>query len=348
MKFGHFLFHTNMDPSRDAEAIQNALAEARLAEELRYDALWFSEHQFSGEVGYADAMVMATAVAMQTKRIPLGFAVLELALHHPVRVAIQTALLDNLCQGRLLVGLARGSVYSAFEFRGFGTSVKEGIERTREAEDLLVKAWTAEDGLEYNGEYWQVAFPRIRPRPYQKPHPPLFRAAISPESISDMAKIGRPVLLRTKSAPHASEQLTLYRDVMASSGFDEETVERTLDRCWVWRDVYISDTNEQAMEEFAPGFEHFEDVVTELREKWSPPDQPVTKRIGRMLRESTDNPLTSEMIIGSLDMAKERFAELRDAGVRNVLLTHRGEVVTAEQGTRSMHLLAEKIFPSFR
>jgi alkanesulfonate monooxygenase SsuD/methylene tetrahydromethanopterin reductase-like flavin-dependent oxidoreductase (luciferase family) len=348
MRFGHFLFHTNMDPSRDAEAVQNALAEARLAEELEYDALWFSEHNFSGEVGYSDALVMAAAVAMQTKRIPLGFAVLELALHHPVRVAVQTALLDNLCQGRLLVGLARGSAYSAFEFRGFGTSVKEGIERTKEAEDLLVKAWTAEDGLEYNGEYWQVAFPRIRPRPYQKPHPPLFRAAVSPESITDMAKIGRPVLLRTKTAPHATEQLTLYRDVMASSGFDEETVERTLDRCWVWRDIYISDSNEQAMEEFAPGFEHFEDEVGELRRRWSPADQPVTQRVQRMLRENTDNPLTSTMIIGSLELAKERFAELRDAGVRNILMTHRGEVVTAEQGTRSMHLLAEKVFPYFR
>ena len=49
-----------------------------------------------------------------------------------------------------------------------------------------------------------------------------------------------------------------------------------------------------------------------------------------------------------LELAKERFAELRDAGVRNILMTHRGEVVTAEQGTRSMHLLAEKIFPYFR
>ena len=269
-------------------------------------------------------------------------------MHHPVRVAVQTALLDNLCQGRLLVGLARGSAYSAFEFRGFGTSVTEGVERTQEAEDLLVRAWTAEDGLEYNGKYWQVAFPRIRPRPYQKPHPPLFRAALSPESITDMAKIGRPVLLRTKSAQHATEQLTLYRDVMASSGFDEEAVERNLDRCWVWRDVYISETDKQALEEFAPGFEHFEDVVGELRKQWSPSDQPEAPRVKRMLRESTDSPLTSQMIIGSLEQVKERFAELQDAGVRNILMTHRGEVVTAEQGIRSMHLLAEKIFPYFK
>ena len=348
MQFGHFLFHTNMHPSKDAESVQNALAEARLAEALGYDALWFSEHHFSGECGYSDALIMATAVAMQTTRIPLGFAVLELALHHPIRVAVQTSLLDNLSRGRLLVGLARGSAYSAFEFRGFGTSVEEGIARTKEAEDLLIKAWTAEDGLEYNGEYWQVSFPRIRPRPYQKPHPPLFRAAMSQSSIIEMGKIGRPVLLRGKGAREAGEQLTLYRDTMVSSGFNEESIEKTLDQCWVWRDIYLSDTNEQAIEEFKPGFEHFEEVLRGLRAKWSPADAPTSTRTVSMLRESIDDPVAASMIVGTVDDAKERFDELRDAGVRNVMMTHRGDVVTPDQGQRSMHLLAEKVFPSFK
>ena len=134
MRFGHFLYHTNLDPERDTQAIDEALAEARLAEELGYDAVWFSEHHFTGEVAYGDPLIFATAVAMQTKRVLLGFAVVEMGLHHPVRLAIQTALLDNLSKGRVLVGVARGSSFNAFEYRGFGTSAKEAREQIEEAE----------------------------------------------------------------------------------------------------------------------------------------------------------------------------------------------------------------------
>ena len=47
MRFGHFLYHTNLNPDRNIESIEEALAEARLAEELGYDAVWFSEHHFT-------------------------------------------------------------------------------------------------------------------------------------------------------------------------------------------------------------------------------------------------------------------------------------------------------------
>ena len=123
MKFGHFLYHTNLDPSANGQAIQEALAEARLAEQLGYDAVWLSEHHFTGEVVYGDPVVFATAIAMRTSKISIGFAVLEMGLHDPMRAAIQLALLDQLSGGRLLVGVARGSSFNAFEYRGFGTNV---------------------------------------------------------------------------------------------------------------------------------------------------------------------------------------------------------------------------------
>ena len=350
MKFGHFLYHTNLDPNRDTEAIEEALAEARLAEDLGYDAVWFSEHHFTGEVVYGDPMVFATAVAMQTKRVLLGFAVLETALHHPVRVAIQTALLDNLSHGRVLVGVARGSSFNAFEYRGFGTSVETAMDQIEEVEDLLVKAWTTEP-VEHNGRFWQVSFPAVRPRPYQKPHPRLFRACISAQSVANMAKQGRLVLFRTRSAEQALEHINLDRDNMLSAGFDELAVERNLDQCWMWRDAYVAETDDQALEEFMPGFEQYEAMLYEVRKQWNPPDQPVAPRPLSRLRESyggSPNPETSEVLVGSPQRVKDRIAELRDAGVRNILLTHRGGVVPAEKGKNSMRLLAEKVFPYFR
>jgi alkanesulfonate monooxygenase SsuD/methylene tetrahydromethanopterin reductase-like flavin-dependent oxidoreductase (luciferase family) len=306
-------------------------------------------------VAYADPLVFGAAVAMRTENIPLGFAVIEAGLHHPIRLAVQLALLDNLSKGRLMVGLARGSTYSAFEFRGFGTSAGEAMERTEEFEDLLVKAWTAEDGLEYKGKYWDVAFPEIRPRPFQKPHPPIWRACVTPGSVEAMAKIGRPILLRTRSAEGFRDVIKLYTDTMLAAGFSEEAVERNLDQVWLWRDIYVAETESQAVAEFQPGFEAYEDAVREIKARWSPatgPDTPGIKpRVKRMLAESLGNLASiytvSEMIVGTPEYAKEQFAVMKEVGVRNVLVTHRG-VVTAEQGANSMRLLAEKVFPSFR
>ena len=351
MRFGHFLYHNNLDPDRDAQALQEALAEARLAEELGYDAIWFSEHHFTGEVVYGDPMVFATAVAMQTKRVLLGFAVLEMAMHHPVRVAIQTALLDNLSRGRLLVGVARGSSLNGFEYRGFGTSVKEAREQIEEAEDLLLKAWTAEP-VEHNGQFWQVSFPAARPRPYQKPHPPLFRACLSPESVASMAKQGKLVLFRTRNAEQAREHINLYRDTVLSAGFDEQAVEHNLDQCWMWRDAYVAESNDQAVEEFVSGMERVDAVLNAVRAQWNPESESEMPRPVRGIQDTyggdSSTPFTSAYLTGSPERIKEWIADLRDAGVRNILLTHRGGVVSVEGGKNSIRLLAEKVFPYFK
>ncbi|GIT69852.1 MAG: hypothetical protein Ct9H300mP27_09560 [Chloroflexota bacterium] len=86
-------------------------------------------------------------------------------------MAIQTALLDNLSHGRLIVGTAKGPNYNAFEYLGFGSDPRDNNQQMEEAEDLLIQAWTS-DNVDFKGKYWQVSFPSISPRPYQKPHPP--------------------------------------------------------------------------------------------------------------------------------------------------------------------------------
>ena len=151
MRFGHFFYPMRFDDSNDEQAIQECLDEAVLAEDLGYDAIWLAEHYFTGECVYGDPMVFATAIAMKTSKVELGFGILELPLHNPVRVAVQTALLDNLCKGRLIVGTARGSNYNAYEYIGFGSNPDLGIQQIDEAEELLIKAWTT-DNLEFKGE----------------------------------------------------------------------------------------------------------------------------------------------------------------------------------------------------
>ena len=348
MRFGHFLYPMKFDDTRDQQEIQACLDEAQLVEELGMDAIWFAEHYFTGECVYGDPLVFASAVAVKTKKIMLGFGILELPLHNPVRVAIQTALLDNLCQGRLVVGTGRGSNYNAYEYVGFGTTTGLGAAQLDEAEELLVKAWT-EDNVTFKGQFFDVSFPSVRPRPYQKPHPPLARACTGDASLVEMAKIGRPALIRGNSINATGEKIKLYQDTMSAAGFSEEDVEKSLDQLWVWREMHIAETDDEAMNDFLPAHYDAYAHLEEVRAEWNPPEMEISIQrapLGRSDYAENPNPDISESMVGGYKRVAEQVALLRDAGVRNLMLTNRG-LVSTEKAKKSLTLLSEKIMPSF-
>ena len=349
MRFGHFFYPMRFDDSDDHRAIQECLDEALLAEELGYDAVWLAEHYFTGECVYGDPLVFASAIAVQTKRVEIGFGILELPLHNPVRVAIQTALLDNLCQGRLIVGTAKGSNYNAYEYIGFGSDPETGVRQLDEAEELLIKAWTT-DNLEFKGEHYEVSIPSMRPRPYQKPHPRLARACLNAESIAEMARIGRPVLLRGRSTNHVGDGISLYRETMEESGFDDATIESNLDQIWVWREIHLAETDEQAFDEYLPVFHEAYVTMEGFRNRYNPPQYTMDRQTAPIPREmygDSPNPGTNELLVGSPERVTEQLRQLRDAGVRNLMLTNRGLMSTGKTA-RSMRLMSERVMPLLR
>ncbi len=346
MRFGHFFYPMRFDDSDDQQAIQDCLDEALLAEELGYDAIWLAEHYFTGECVYGDPLVFAGAVAAQTRRIEIGFGILELPLHNPVRVAIQTALLDNLCQGRLIVGTAKGSNYNAYEYIGFGTNPELGWQQLDEAEQLLIKAWTT-DNLEFKGQYYEVSVPSMRPRPYQKPHPRLVRACLNTESIAEMARIGRPVLLRGRSTNHVGDGISLYRETMEESGFDDVAIEANLDQIWVWREIHVAETDGQALDEYLPAFHEAYVTMEGFRNRYNPPQYTMDRQTAPIPREmygKEPDPGSNELLVGSPERVAEQLGQLRKAGVRNLMLTNRG-LMPPERTAESMRLFSERVMP---
>ena len=349
MRFGHFFYPMRFDDSDDHRAIQDCLDEALLAEELGYNAIWLAEHYFTGECVYGDPLVFAGAIAAQTTRIEIGFGILELPLHNPVRVAIQTALLDNLCQGRLIVGTAKGSNYNAYEYIGFGSNPELGWQQLDEAEELLIKAWTT-DNLEFKGQYYEVSVPSMRPRPYQKPHPRLVRACLNAESIAEMARIGRPVLLRGRSTNHAGDGISLYRETMEESGFDDTAIEANLDQIWVWREIHVAETDEQAFGEYLPAFHEAYVTMEGFRNRYNPPQYTMDRQTAPIPREmygKEPDPGSNELLVGSPERVAEQLAQLRKAGVRNLMLTNRG-LMSPQRTAESMRLFSERVMPLMR
>src|ERR1700723_2200098 len=88
-----------------------------------------------------------------TTRARIGFAVAQMALHHPIRFAEQIALLDHLSKGRMIVGLGRGTAYNIYDFQGYGIDHTEAQSRFEEAEAIMLEAWKGEP-LEHHGKFF--------------------------------------------------------------------------------------------------------------------------------------------------------------------------------------------------
>ena len=344
MRFGTFVFPISADREGDHQVIENTLRDVELAEQVGMDAVWLAEHHFDGAVAYADPLVFAAAVAARTHRVRIGFAVLEMALHHPVRLAVQTALLDHLSDGRLIVGTGRGSAYNEYEYLGFGISMEESRRILPEAEELLVKAWTGDD-VDHRGEFWKVSFPNLRPRPQQRPHPPLVRACLTEESLVEMAKIGRPALIGVLSLDTLRRRLRLYRDTMLGEGFGKEAVDNALDQTWVQRGLYVSENDQEALEVATAALRRYHKHLLQARIKFNPGGPP--------LRSPGQAPPAGEMVehaflAGTPWRVSQQIDQLRDAGVRNLLLNPNVGQMAPAQVERSLRLFGDQVMPKFQ
>ena len=155
MKFSNFLFPDSRDPERDGVVIDETLREAWLSDELGVDVIWLAEHHFDGIAVYADPIVLAGALAASTAacRARLCGAADRIASPDPAGRA--DGLLDHLLQGRLIVGLGRGSSYNIYDYQGFGIDHHEAQARLDEAEAIMLQAWTGGDFV-HQGRFWQL------------------------------------------------------------------------------------------------------------------------------------------------------------------------------------------------
>src|SRR5215467_7586598 len=179
MRFGWLTLSLSPSPEEDAQRIDQQIEQVRFAERLGFGDVWLTEHYFTGESVYNDALLFASAVAMRTERIRIGFAVVQLPFHHPVRLAVQLALLDNLSKGRIDVGVGKGTIYNEYEFVGHGLRSDDSRERMEEAIDIVQRLWHG-GPVTYSGQYFQIQAPGLRPRPVQGPRPPFWRSVVSP------------------------------------------------------------------------------------------------------------------------------------------------------------------------
>jgi alkanesulfonate monooxygenase SsuD/methylene tetrahydromethanopterin reductase-like flavin-dependent oxidoreductase (luciferase family) len=345
MKFSNFLFPAAMDPSQDGQVIRETLREGQLCDELGMDMLWLAEHHFDGICAYVDPVTFAAALAASTKRINIGFAVAQMSLHHPIRMAEQMSMIDNLSKGRLVVGLGRGTAYNIYDYQGYGIDPKEAFDRMIESEKIMIEAWTSEK-YEHKGKFWDIKLPQLRPVPYTKPHPPIVRAASSEEGMVYLAKEKRPFLMNIQSNEVTKQRMDLYRKTLRENGADEQEVARNVDNSWVWRNIFVGETDAEAERLALPAFEAQQEFRARMRNKVYQEQGLALKKDDALV--AARNQVQHSLLCGSPDTVAEEIAKVDAIGVGGLILVFRLGPMPYEVAEHSIKLFMSKVAPQFK
>jgi len=190
MKFGVSL-PNNQGVPRMSKLVDLAVA----AEDSGFDSVWVSEHLFHATYvaarlenrPYHEPLTLLAAVAMKTARVKLGTSVLVLPWHHPVNLAKTIAAIDDLSDGRVILGV--GVAQTEDEFENLGIEFKRRGAIADDCIRALQALWTM-DVPEYKGTDYAFSGLRMEPKPVQKPHPPLYIGGNSKAALRRLARFG--------------------------------------------------------------------------------------------------------------------------------------------------------------
>ncbi len=237
------------DPEKAQQVYAEHLDQMALYEQYGFDAVCMNEHHSKPYGLMPSPNLIASALIQRTSRIKIAILGNLAALHSPLRLAEEIAMLDCMSGGRIISGFVRGVPQ---EYLSLSSPLSESRGRLQEAWELIVKAWTVHEPFEWHGEYFNYDRVSIWPRPLQQPHPPIVLPAESDEGLELAASHHVPTGVAYRSSARAVEIFDRYRGFCAKHGWTPAPED-----CHVLRHVYVAETNEKAREEAGPHLDYF-------------------------------------------------------------------------------------------
>ena len=298
------------------------------AEALGFTSSFLVEHHFTGWNQVSATLMLLMALAMRTKTLRLGSAVMVLPWHNPVLLAEEAATFDLMSGGRLDFGVGKG--YRHTEFQGFAMAIGEAEARFEEALDVILKAWTSERRFSHRGRFWRYDDILVEPAPLQRPHPPLWMAAGSAESIARTAARGANLLLdQFADIATTASRLAQYRRAVEAQGraFDPASVA-------VARNLFVAyDSAEKAAA--------LERLARQHRTMLDLSRDPARAVRSHVLAYDGGDP-GAAALYGGPDEISAALAGLGEAGVEYVLLN------TGGTSRETLRRFARDVMPSFK
>jgi alkanesulfonate monooxygenase SsuD/methylene tetrahydromethanopterin reductase-like flavin-dependent oxidoreductase (luciferase family) len=342
------------------EAFAEAMAMVEIAETEHLDGVWLAERHFAMHRLPTDPMgagipsiasvplVLAAAIAARTTHVRIGTGVSVLPLSHPIRTAEEAATVDQLSLGRLDFGVGRSGFPRAYS--GYGVRYDESRERFQESLDVILKAWT-QRGFSHTGKYFTFDNLTVVPRPYQKPHPPIWIAATTQDTFPMIGSMGFSLVtgLRGFDVPEARRHLKAYRDARSAAGHAGDG------NVYIRIPVYVARTAAQGRSEPEESTMRSyrrlaENMAASAGASGTTASEERMERAQRLSQVTYDEILRDRVAYGTPDMVVDRLSHLRDElGISGFIAEPNvGGRIPIEQVMTSIRLYAEEVAPRLR
>jgi luciferase family oxidoreductase group 1 len=341
INFGTFLLMQSPSARPSEEIYARAIDIAQAAETLGFRNIWLAEHHFSTYGYLARPAQLATFIAAKTTRLRVGTAVIVVPLHHPLVIAEEIATLDLLAGGRVDIGLGRG--YQHYEFERLGLELDSARARWEESVDIILKAFSGEP-FTYDGKLFKIPETTIFPQPFQKPHPPIWVTAQSPESIEATVRRGFNVLTGGFGVP--IERMADFRRL-----FDRLVAEAKPARMpdvGVQRAVYVTDSVADARAAAEEARWNMR-VTLSLRNHYERVERGRAIPVPMPKEPDVDDLLDRFLVIGTPDTVIRQITRIKElVGISHFNCSFWFGDLEHPRILKSMELFAREVMPAFR
>ena len=357
--------------------------QTHLAEQAEFSTVWLTEHHFAHN-GYLNAapnpILMSADLAAHSKKIRVGQSPVVLPDWHPLRVAEDVALLDNMTEGRVDFGVGRGiNERQCMQFNSVADRRDNDISYAlfRESLEIIVKAWT-EDPFSYSGEFYKFPVPgwqetnrfffpldqryhapdgeytamHIHPRPFQKPHPPVWLMSNTFHTYEFAGSRGFHVVGMSSPPAKIRTCWTVYQQAAAAAQQRDVGLGEGVGLCVV---IYVGRTMEEAVAAIRPAINHYYEFLSGTRPagEWarrSYLDDGVKPTAEDLDAEWFDFLMSHDLIwVGTADYVAEKIDKYRDAvNLQHIVLLQQFPGLPYEKILSSMSLLAEHVLPRYQ
>ena len=349
MKFGIFYEHQLPRPwseRAEYELLQNSLDEVELADQLGYDYAWEVEHHFLEEYSHSSAPeVFLAAASQRTNQIRLAHGIIQLTTNHPARVAERVSTLDLLSHGRVEFGIGEGS--SITELHPFDRRFRDKRAVWEDAVRALIPMFTSE-AHEYHGEFFDFPLRNVLPKPYQKPHPPLWVACSQIDTIEMAGRRGMGALgFQFVSADAATAWVSAYYNSYVNK-LDKLADYTTNPNIAVVSGFMCAETDEEAQRK-ADGWTFFQFALRfySTHGTIDPGSVSLWDEYTKWRKTPKGQQPQNTGLIGSPDTLRRKLKKFEESNVDQVILLNQAGNNKHTDIVDSLELFAREVMPEF-
>jgi alkanesulfonate monooxygenase SsuD/methylene tetrahydromethanopterin reductase-like flavin-dependent oxidoreductase (luciferase family) len=354
-----------MAPDEDRRLIKDVETHAMLAAGLGFEAIFLPDHHFNGYMPIAsDSYMFAAYLAAKLPDMYFGFSVTSVPLHHPVRFVERINILDQLTDGKLLVGVGSGTTPE--EMVGFGVNYAEAraiSERNLELAEALWAKAVDDPPIEIdNGPHKGRVLQRIAPAAFTPGHARLMPVAMKAASARRAAANGWPVFVPAFTPPkiggteplaHVTKYFTAYRDMLMAEGHDAARVRDALS--WTthtYQCVHVAESEDQAREELDVILRAYHAaLVREAEFNAAAEKDEANRKVESVPDALSDDWIGTWCLSGTPESVTEHLRPYQELGIGNILCGTVTGPLSEERlrlGEQTLRLMSEQVMPHFR